>query len=197
MKKILILSLLVFASPLFANLTCFLTTGSSSWPYSPYIVHLKDVGDSLDLWESYGITDNFETFCIERNVNFSPNRTYTATIDDSIIYGGGYPVLQTTTKMIYAAYTNGSLSSYTGNYVQNAVWYSQHNSGNLGYYFGGDISSYDTAGYQDVMALNLWDGSRDIQSHLVRISAVPAPGAVTLGGIGLAFIGWLKRKRSM
>jgi len=44
-----------------------------------------------------------------------------------------------------------------------------------------------------VRALNLWEGTKAMQSQLILI---PVPAAVVLGGLGIGFIGWWMRKSS-
>jgi len=53
----------------------------------------------------------------------------------------------------------------------------------------------------NVNALNLWTldiPSLDAQSHLVRVSTkVPVPGALFLGGIGVAMVGWIRKYKML
>ena len=199
MKKIILVLLLISTSPLLANMTCTITATGSSWPYSPYVAHI-----SGSEWASFGITSDFDTFCAERKRSFSPGNSYIATVDDAVLSGGGYPVLQETTQKIYAAYLNDAFvtTSVTDIAIQKAIWHSQQNNGNLGAHLGGSLNGLNVSGWDDVKALNLWAGSAygtDIQSQLVRISIVPVPvpGAIAIGSIGIFFIGFLRRKSFM
>jgi|GEM_PF-6596791 len=66
-KLTLILTVLAIAAvPALAAPTVKLTSSSGSWPNSPYNADVIDLSDSL--WTSNGITSDFKTFCIERNV---------------------------------------------------------------------------------------------------------------------------------
>ena len=209
MKKLLLVLLFLCASPLLANMTCTVSIGGSPWPYSPYTVHITDQDtDSIDTWASYGINDTFNTFCIEQGISFYPGRPYRATVDDTVMSGGKYPQLQETTQKIYAAYLNGVLdSSISEIAIQKAIWHSQANDGQLNTQLVGNISALDVSGWNNVMALNLWGGDvytgQDIQSQLVRISTVPppaivpTPGALTLGGLGMMFVSWMRKRKAL
>lgn len=209
MKKLLLVSILLFTSPLFASMTCYLTTGTSGAHQSPYTVH---IAADLTEWAAYGVTSNFDTFCVEGPVlpqvrYFNPSNPsqnkyyyYTATVDDVVKYGGSQSTLDEMTKKIYSSFLNGTLALSAGK-IQNAIWHAEGTANYQSDYNDVIAAMGDTAGYENVMVLNLWHGDAytggDKQSQLVRIVPVPAPGAVLLGGFGMTFIGWLKKRKSL
>ena len=146
----------------------------------------------------------FETFCVESEITFSPGAVYYASINDVAIRGRptvSQEALTPEAAWIYSQFRAGALGGYTDRQISEAIWYQQDATmpGGVNNALSVAAQAHASDGIGNVRVLNLWtlrqDGTEwvasDVQSQLIL---VPAPAAIGLGVLGLALVGWLKRR---
>jgi hypothetical protein len=159
--------------------------------------------------------DGLGVWCIENQIMMTPGKTYWYSIDTSAFSGnkaGGDPISDVT-DFIYRKWLAGNPNGWTDAQINAGIWYAEEEGGyaSLAYndalaalFYAPGTLPQNLGVSKWTRALNLWtidqyDAAKgiwcatDVQSH----TYVPAPGALLLGSMGMAFVGWLRRRQSI
>ena len=159
------------------------------------------------------VGSSFQSFCIETDEFISFGNTYYVEISANAIQGGsGGPEpdpLDPKTAWLYNEFLNGTLAGYFDNplgrqnsagHLQRAIWFIEQETlapspGSLADDF---VKLANASGWSDIgniRVMNLYKNSVCTQYAQDQLVRIPAPGAILLGSIGVAFVGWLRKRR--
>ncbi len=172
---------------------------------SPYSMQILEDG-----FGGHSAGTVLSTFCLEKCETFTPGNSYYALISTAADGGGwgyGPDPISEQTAYLYTMYNSGNSSFQNGGLLQEAFYileneiYPRKNA----YVSAANdaVSSGEWSGLGDVVVATLWENYCPrtgqywgrAQDQLMMVSAVPAPGALALAGLGTALVGWIRRRK--
>jgi hypothetical protein len=175
------------------------------------------VGGGGEITATMG-SSTFQTFCVELDEHIVLGHTYYAVVNTEAVnggVGGGHPdPLDARSAWLFQQFTDGTLPDYafsgtlaehrdSAEALQDAIWYIENEipslpGGSLAAKFVGYAEDAEPQGIGDVRVLNLYgdEGLTENAQDVLGIfpPRVPVPGAILLGGLGCALVGFLRRR---
>jgi hypothetical protein len=198
-------------------------------PFYPDEITLLPSAGTVDLTlyasvaKNYTQPGTFETFCLEKNENFTLGPTFTVTPNDAAVYGGnnmvnnpGRDPISVGTAWLYHQFQLGTLSQYdytgatrgaSSQALQQAIWWLEGEVADPSNYYSQLVvgkfgtaatAMADNAGQIGVGVLNLWVPGQEWTTAGARqdvLVCIPDGGlTVSLLGLGMMLLGTIRRK---
>jgi hypothetical protein len=192
-------ALILVAAPALADMDITVADGPGGTNGGAFWVTVQE--DPIGI---YGNGVQFTTFCIESNEFLNFTDRYHVTLSNDAIYNavpGGSDPLHAESAWLYTQWLDVlPHTAANADAVQKSIWaYEGEAGGDNTLQLYTDAGTAVSGGWTnpDIKVMNLWaDGQANNwdarhQDLLVR---VPAPAAIGLGVLGLALVGWLKRR---